>query len=331
MNTRPSLRWGLLSTARINRALIPPIRKSKRSQLLAVASRSKESADEFAQTWQIPRTHPTYEALLEDPEIDVIYNPLPNSMHAEWSIKAVQAGKHVLCEKPLATSLEEVDAMQTASLQTGKVVTEAFMYRHHPQTLQAKEIIDSGIIGKIQLIRGAFTYISSRPNDVRLDPTLGGGCVWDVGCYPISYARMLIGAEPEEVFGWQILSPGGVDIQFVGQLRFPDDVYAQFQSSFITPYAPFIEVIGSQGTLAVPQPFVPGKREKIILKVGDQRQIIRPPGEDLYKGEVTDIENSILLNKPSRVSLQDSRNNTAVILALLESARTHRSVHPTYL
>jgi xylose dehydrogenase (NAD/NADP) len=331
MNTRPTLNWGLLSTARINRALIPPIRKSKRSQLLAVASRSKESADEFAQAWQVPRTHSTYEALLADPEIDVIYNPLPNSMHAEWSIKAVQAGKHVLCEKPLATSLAEVDTMQAASLQTGKVITEAFMYRHHPQTLQVKEIIDSGTIGKIQLVRGAFTYISSRPNDVRLDPALGGGCVWDVGCYPISYARMLIGTEPAEVFGWQILSIGGVDIQFVGQLRFPDDIYAQFQSSFITPYAPFLEVIGSQGTLIIPEPFVPGKHEKIILKGGDQSLVIRTHGEDLYQGEVTDIEDSILLNKPSRVSLIDSRNNTAVILALLESARTHHPVHPTYL
>lgn len=328
METKSVLGWGLLSTARINRALIPPIRKSKRSQIRAVASRRQESADEFAQTWQIPRTHSTYEALLADPEIDVIYNPLPNSMHADWSIKAVHAGKHVLCEKPLATTLEDVDAMQNASLQTGKIITEAFMYRHHPQTLQVKEIIDSGVIGKIQLVRGAFTYVASRPNDVRLDPYLGGGCLWDVGCYPISYARMIIGAEPEEVFGWQIVSSTGVDIHFVGQLRFPEDIYAQIHSSFITPYSPFIEVIGSQGTLTVLKPFVPEKHEKIILKQGDQSQIIRTRGEDLYQGEVTDIEDSILLGKPSRITLDDSRSNTLVILALLESARTGRPIHP---
>jgi xylose dehydrogenase (NAD/NADP) len=330
MNTRSSLRWGLLSTARINRALIPPIRQSKRSHLLAVASRSQDSAAEFAQTWQIPRIHSSYEALLADPEIDVIYNPLPNSLHAEWSIKAVQSGKHVLCEKPLAISLEEVDAMRIASVQTGKIITEALMYRHHPQTLQVKEIVDNGAIGKIHLIRGSFTYISSRPNDVRLDPTLGGGCVWDVGCYPISYARTMIGLEPEEVFGWQTLSPAGVDIHFVGQLRFPGDIFAQIHSSFITPYAPFIEIIGSQGTLIIPKPFVPGKNEKIILKQGDQSQVIRIRGEDLYHGEVADIEDSILLGKPSRVTLEDSRNNTAVILAMLESAQSGSPIYPMY-
>lgn len=331
MNKNPILRWGLLSTARINRAVIPPIRNSKRSQLLAVASRDQKSAVEFAQTWQIPRMHSSYEDILADPEIDVIYNPLPNSMHAEWSIKAVHAGKHVLCEKPLANSLAEVDAMRVAAEQTGKIITEAFMYRHHPQTLQVKELINSGVIGKIQLIRGSFTYVAARPNDVRLDPRLGGGCLWDVGCYPISYARMLVGSELEEVFGWQILSPQGVDIHFVGQLRFPGEIYTQIQSSFITPHAPFMEIIGSQGTLLIPKPFVPGKHEKVILRKGDQDQVIRSRGADLYQGEITDIENSILQGTSPRVSLIDSRNNTAAILALLESARTGLPIHPATL
>jgi xylose dehydrogenase (NAD/NADP) len=330
MSKNPTLRWGLLSTARINRALIPPVRQSKRSQLLAVASRNQESAEKFAQTWQIPCTYSSYEALLSDPEIDVIYNPLPNSMHAEWSIKAVHAGKHVLCEKPLAISLDEVDAMQSASLQSGKIIAEAFMYRHHPQTLRVKEMLDSGAIGKIHLIRGSFTYIASRPNDVRLEPALGGGCIWDVGCYPISYARTIIGFEPEEVFGWQVLNSTGVDINFGGQLRFPGDIYVQFHSSFITPYAAFIEIIGSQGTLLIPKPFVPRKNEKIILKQDNQSQVIHIPGEDLYQGEVTDIEDSILLGKPSRITLEDSRNNTAVILSLLESAQSTKPIHPKY-
>jgi xylose dehydrogenase (NAD/NADP) len=330
MSKNPTLRWGLLSTARINRALIPPVRQSKRSQLLAVASRNQESAEKFAQTWQIPCTYSSYEALLSDPEIDVIYNPLPNSMHAEWSIKAVHAGKHVLCEKPLAISLDEVDAMQSASLQSGKIIAEAFMYRHHPQTLRVKEMLDSGAIGKIHLIRGSFTYIASRPNDVRLEPALGGGCIWDVGCYPISYARTIIGFEPEEVFGWQVLNSTGVDINFGGQLRFPGDIYVQFHSSFITPYAAFIEIIGSQGTLLISKPFVPRKNEKIILKQDNQSQVIHIPGEDLYQGEVTDIEDSILLGKPSRITLEDSRNNTAVILSLLESAQSTKPIHPKY-
>src|SRR5688572_28206462 len=137
------LNWGLLSTARINRALIPPLRASNRNRLLAVASRTQESADRYAQEWKIPRAHGSYEALLADPEIDVIYNPLPNHLHAEWTIKALQAGKHVLCEKPFALTLKEVDTMIAASKKTGKVLAEAFMYRHHPQTLKVKEIVDS--------------------------------------------------------------------------------------------------------------------------------------------------------------------------------------------
>jgi len=236
----------------------------------------------------------------------------------------------VLCEKPLAISLAEVDEMRAASAQTGKVITEAFMYRHHPQTLRVKEILDSGTIGNLHLIRGAFTYIASRPNDVRFDPALGGGCVWDVGCYPISYARSMVGLEPEEVFGWQILSPAEVDINFVGQMKFPGDIYAQFHASFITPYAPFVEIICDQGTLFIPAPFVPGKDEKIILKQGDQSQVIHIKGPDLYQGEVTDMEDAILLGKPSRVTLEDSRNNTAVILALLESARSGHPTNPNY-
>lgn len=331
MSNKPSLLWGLLSTARINRAVIPPIRQSKRSQLLAVASRNHEKAQLFAQTWQIPRVHSTYEALLADPEIDVIYNPLPNALHAEWSIKAVQAGKHVLCEKPLAIRLEEVDAMQTASIQTGKVIVEAFMYRHHPQTLRAKEILDSGTIGQIHLIRGSFAYLASRPNNIRMDSALGGGCVWDVGCYPISYARSMIGLEPEEVFGWHIQNSTGVDINFVGQLRFPGEIYTQFHSSFITPHTPYMEIIGSQGTLMIPKPFTPGKNEKVILKQDDQNQIIRIPGTDLYQGEITDIEDAILLGTPPRITLDDSRNNTTVILALLESAQSGRPVKPNFL
>jgi xylose dehydrogenase (NAD/NADP) len=188
-----TLRWGLLSTARINRALIPPLQASKRSQLCAVASRSQAKADEFASQCGIPRTHNSYEALLADPEIDVIYIPLPNSLHAEWTIRAVEAGKHVLCEKPLAVSTAEVDAIIAAAQAHGKIVAEAFMYRHHPQTLKIKALVDSGAIGELRMVRGAFTFNINRPDDVRLDPQLGGGSIWDVGCYPLSFTRYVVG------------------------------------------------------------------------------------------------------------------------------------------
>src|SRR4030043_1995687 len=193
MANQAPLRWGLLGTPRINRAFIEPIQSSKNSKLIAVASRSHEKAAEFAKTWGIPRFHSSYESLLSDPEIDVIYISLPNSLHAEWSIKALQMGKHVLCEKPLTTSLHDADAGIDVAQKTGKVITEAFMYLHHPQTMMVKHMVDNGEIGKLQLIRGSFCYFNTRVGDVRFDPALGGGSLWDVGCYPIGFGGYLVG------------------------------------------------------------------------------------------------------------------------------------------
>ncbi|HJQ13968.1 MAG TPA: Gfo/Idh/MocA family oxidoreductase, partial [Anaerolineales bacterium] len=276
--TNKVLHWGLLSTARINRALIPPLQASKRNQLVAVASRSQDSADKYAREWKIPRAHGSYEALLADPEIDVIYNPLPNHLHAEWTIKAVEAGKHVLCEKPLALTVEEVDAIQSAARMHGRVVAEAFMYRHHPQTLAVQDMVKSGSLGTIKLIRGSFSYVLSREGDVRLDPSMGGGSIWDVGCYPISYARMIAGANPLEVFGWQVTGPTGIDLNFVGQMQFPNDVYAHFDCSFSIPFRTFVEIVGSEGRLNIPRPFKPYMDEKIYLTRGDKTETIKANG-----------------------------------------------------
>ena len=259
------LNWGLLSAARINRALITPLRASKRNHLLAVASRTQESADRYAREWKIPRAHGSYEALLADPEIDVIYNSLPNHLHAEWTIKAVEAGKHVLCEKPIALSVAEVDAMKESARNHGHVVAEAFMYRHHPQTLKVQDIVKNGSLGTLKLIRGSFSYVLTREGDVRLDPAMGGGSIWDVGCYPISYTRMVVGETPLEVFGWQVTGPTGIDEALVGQMRFNQEVHAQFDCSFAIPSHAFMEIIGSEGTLNIPNPFKPGVDEKIFL------------------------------------------------------------------
>ena len=320
------LNWGLLSTARINRALMPPLRASKRNQLLAVGSRSQESADGYAREWKIPRAHGSYEALLADPEIDVIYNPLPNHLHAEWTIKAVEAGKHVLCEKPLALTVDEVDAIQAPASKHGRVVAEAFMYRHHPQTLKVRELIKDGSIGRLKLIRGSFTYVLSRERDVRLDPAMGGGSIWDVGCYPISYARTVVGENPLEVFGWQVSGPTGIDETFVGQMRFNNDILTQFDCSFVIPYHSFMEIIGSEGTLNIPKPYKPGIDEKIYLTRGDKIETIKIKGQELYIGEVEDMADAILLGREQHIPLDDSRANVAVISALLESARIGKPV-----
>ena len=188
------LRWGLLSTARINRLIIPAIRASARSEVTTVASRSLEKARAYAAEWNIPRVLGSYEALLDDPDIDVIYISLPNSLHVEWTVRALEAGKHVLCEKPLALSVADVDRIVAAAVaRTGRTATEGFMYRHHPLTHAVEAIVKSGRLGAIRGFKGAFTFPLTRDGDVRLDPALGGGSLWDVGCYPVSYTCLLAG------------------------------------------------------------------------------------------------------------------------------------------
>jgi xylose dehydrogenase (NAD/NADP) len=320
------LRWGLLGTARINRALIPPLQASPRNRVVAVASRRRDAAEAFAREWNLERAHGGYEALLSDPEIDVVYNPLPNSLHAEWTIRAVRAGKHVLCEKPLALSTADVDAIDAAASEAGKVVSEAFMYRHHPQTPRVKDLVQSGAIGRLLFVRGSFSFTLTREEDARLDPALGGGSLWDVGCYPLSYARFVVGAEPLEVFGRQRTGPTGIDDTFVAQLRFPGDVLAQFDCSFRAPFRTEMEIVGTEGTLRVPAPFKPGPDSALVVRRGDETQTLPTGDPDLYIHEVEDMADAVLEGKTPRVTLADSRGNTAAIVALLESARKGGSV-----
>jgi xylose dehydrogenase (NAD/NADP) len=320
------LQWGILSTARINRALIPPLKASSRNQLLAVGSRDRQTAEKYAREQGIPKAYETYEALLADPDIDVIYNPLPNHLHAEWSIKAMQAGKHVLCEKPMAITMAEMQRLEKAAVSTGRVLAEAFMYRHHPQTLRVQEIVASGALGRLQLIRGAFTFPLKRENDIRRRADTGGGSIWDVGCYPISYARMIAGAEPEEVFGWEVPGAGGVDESFVGQMRFPGEVFATFDCGFSSPQRTDIEIVGSEAMLQVPMAFKPQTDEEILISHGEAEQREKIRGKELYIGEVEDMADAVLNGAVPRISLDDSRGNLATILGLLESARTGKPV-----
>jgi predicted dehydrogenase len=320
------LKWGLISTARINRALIKPLMSSERNELFAVASRSLDKAQDYAAERDIPRAYGSYQAMLDDPEIDVVYNSLPNSLHSEWTIKALHAGKHVLCEKPLATTLDEVDAMRSASEETGLKLAEAFMYRHHPQTIRVKGIVDSGMLGEVRLIKGEFSFQINDEENVRLKPDLGGGSIWDVGCYPISYARYVLSEEPEEVFGWQLIGKSGVDEVFIGQLRFAGDVFAQFDSGFRSPFRSRIEIIGSDRTLIVPKPFSPELDADILIGNGSEYETIEMPGEELYIGEVEDMADAIITDSSPRISLDDSRNNVVVILALIKSAELGKPV-----
>lgn len=322
------LRWGLLSTARINRSVMAPLRDSRRNTLIGVASRDRAKVDAYAAEWKIDQAYDSYEAMLASPDIDVVYISLPNSMHAEWTIKALQAGKHVLCEKPLANTPEEAQSMADAARANKRVLAEAFMYRHHPQTLKVKELVDSGAIGEVRLIRGSFSFQINSESNIRLNAGLGGGGVWDVGCYPVSYARHIVGSEPSEVFGAMVKSASGVDDTFAGLLRWSNSTgtMAQFDSSLRAPFRTHIEIVGSTGMITVPRPFKP--EAKSIITIGpsfDEVDSIAIDGpEQLYSGEIEDMADAILDGKAPRISLEDSIANVRVIQALYRSAASNR-------
>jgi len=321
------LQWGLLGTARINRALIPPLRVSSGNRLLAVASRDAGRAAAYAKEWGIERAHGSYEALLADPAIDAVYIPLPNHLHAEWTIRAARAGKHVLCEKPLALTVAEVDAMEAAARESHVVLAEAFMYRHHPQTLKVRELLDGGAIGAPRFLRGSFTFRLDRPDDVRLRPEWGGGCLWDVGCYPLSFARFVLGAEPVEVFGSAVTGPTGIDETFAGQLVFPGGVLVQIDAGFRAAFRTHLEITGTEGTIVVRQPWKPERLPILVIRESGTEEIAGE-GEDRYLLEIEDLAACVRSGRPPRVSLAESRGNVAAIVALLESARVGRPVRP---
>ena len=248
------VRWGILSTADINRKVIPPARESAKVELVAVASRDQARADAYAREWGIPRAHGSYEALLADPEIEAVYIPLPNTMHAEWSSRALDAGKHVLCEKPFTRHPDEVDAAWDAAERNGRFLSEAFMYRHHPQAKRLVELVREGAIGELRLVRSAFSYGLYDADNIRLRTDVEGGALMDVGCYNVSGSRLLAG-EPERVWGEAWYGPSGTDWVFTGTMRFPGDVIATFDCSTAEANRDELEAIGSDGSLFLDDPW----------------------------------------------------------------------------
>ena len=328
------VRWGLLSTANINRRLIPAIRASQRGELVAVASRSQASADAYAAHWEIPRAFGSYEAMLDSDQVDAVYISLPNHLHAEWTIRALRSGVHVLCEKPFALSLADVDAMVATAQETGRALAEAFMYRHHRQIKTAGEWVRSGRLGQVTVFNSIFNFSvyggAKGLDNVRLAPEKGGGSLWDVGCYPVSLAQFLLGEAPQSVFGVQVVGQTGVDEVFCGQMHYRGGRTAQISCSFSTPFHMAAEVIGTEGRLALNRPFLPGldsepyhltfypaDGEPVQLAVADQY---------LYNGEVEDMHDAILDGKPPYLSLAETRDHVRTLLALYESASSGQVV-----
>ena len=323
-----TLHWGLLGTARINRAVIPAIRQARRSALDVVASRDLARAQAYASEWQIPRAAGSYEALLADTSVNAIYVPLPNHLHVEWTIAAARAGKHVLCEKPIALVPSDVERLQRAASDAGVVIAEGFMYRHHSQTRRVQALVDGGTLGEIRLIHGSFSFMLDRDSDVRLQSALGGGSLWDVGCYPVSYARLLMRSEPESVVGFAELGPTGVDLTFAGMLRFSGGRLATFDCGFRSAFRASMEIVGTDAALEIPSPFKPGAHEQLSVVRDGVRTTIPLDMDDgaLYLGEIEDMERAALDGAPQAIPLTDSRGNVAAIQALYASAADGRPV-----
>jgi len=325
------LRWGLLSTANINRRLIPVIRASDRGRLVAVASRNQARADEYAREWEIPIAFGSYQAMLDSDQVDVVYISLPNHLHAEWSIRAMQAGKHVLCEKPLAISVDEVDRMIAASRSSGKVLAEAFMYLHHPQTIIANRWLSDGNLGEICSLQSSFTFKITDPGNVRLIPEYGGGCLWDVGIYPVSLAMTMLGGSPEWVAGSQWIGESGVDEHFSGLLTFPGNRQAQIVSSFRSPFYSHADILGTRGRLEFTRPFIGMDRGRRLTFFPDsgEPQEIPVPDMPLYLGEVEDMHAAILDDRPQFLPLERSRQWIRVLSELYLAARQQTTVRTT--
>lgn len=317
-----TVRWGILGTARINRRVIPAMRQAPRSTLVAIASRDRAKAEAYAGEWSIPRAVAGYQTLLDSPDIDAVYIPLPNHEHVPWTLAAIAAGKHVLCEKPIALDPADVDRIAAAAAAAKCVVEEGVMYRHEPMTARVVSLINEGAIGTVRAIVSGFTFALGAGPNIRLDPAMGGGAMWDVGCYPVTYAQLIAGHEPKMVFGTAHWHASGVDDEFMGLLRFGGGATANVYSGFRAAFRTWLEVLGSDGALTVPNPFRPGPRETIELeRDGTITPIVVDGSPDIFIRQFEHFEASVLDGALSVVTLAESRRTITTLCALYASAR----------
>jgi D-xylose 1-dehydrogenase (NADP+, D-xylono-1,5-lactone-forming) len=317
--------WGIISTAHINRLVIPGARESPRVELIAVASRGQGRAEEYAREWGIERAYGSYEALLEDADVEAVYISLPNSMHCEWSIRALEAGKHVLCEKPLSRHPEEVEAAFDVAERTGRILSEAFMYRHNPQTKRLRRLIDENVIGDVRLIRSAFSYSLYDPGNIRLRTDVEGGALMDVGCYCVSGSRFVAGGEPVSLHGQAWVGPTGTDWVFTGSMRFADDVLAIFDCGTALPERDELEVIGSEGTLFLDDPWHCNVAVIEVRRAGEVERI-EIEREDSYRLELENVSDAIDGKAELLLGHEDAVAQARALDALYRSAATVEEV-----
>lgn len=326
------LRWGILSTARIGtEKVIPALQRSAYGEVVAIASRDAGRAQQVAEQLNIPRHYGSYEELLADPAVEAVYIPLPNHMHVDWAIRSLEAGKHVLCEKPIGLSSQEAAQLIAASRQFPRQkLMEAFMYRHHPQWQRAYEFVRDGRIGELRAIQTFFSFFNDDPDNIRHKPEWGGGALMDIGCYPISLSRWLFGEEPSEVVGWLQVDPAfGVDRTVSGILKFPGGGHSSFIASMeVAPYQR-VQIVGSDGRIEIEIPFnAPPDRpcrlwwqnergdvEEVSFAVCDQYSV----QGDLFARAVRE-------DLPVPTPIEDALHNMRVIEALVESSRSSAPV-----
>jgi predicted dehydrogenase len=321
------IRWGILGNAKIAREkVIPAMQKGQHSEVVALASRNPATAEPVALSLNIPRVYGSYEELLADPEIDAVYNPLPNHLHVPWSIAAAKAGKHVLCEKPIGLSSAEAGELIAARDQAGVLMGEAFMARTHPQWLKAKEWVDSGVLGELRLVFGAFSYNNRNPDNIRNRVDYGGGALMDIGCYPVTLSRMLFQAEPLYASAAIERDPGfQTDRLTSALLEFSRGRQCVFSCS--TQLAPFqrMFLFGTAGKVEIEIPFNAPPDRPCRLRLNDDGWT-EVPAADQYTIQGDLFSLAILGQGQVPVSLEDAKNNMRAIEAIFESARTERKV-----
>jgi xylose dehydrogenase (NAD/NADP) len=314
------VRWGMLSTARINRLVIPALRASSRTELLGMASRDQARAEEYARQWEIPRAYGSYEELLADDEIEAVYISLPNNLHVDWSIRSLEAGKHVLCEKPMGKRGAEVERAFDAADRSGRLLSEAFMYRHNPQARRLRELLDEGAIGEPRVVRTRFGFALFDADNIRLRVDVEGGSLMDVGCYCVSGLRLVAG-EPDSVFGRQLIGPSGTDWVFTGSLRFPGDVFGFFDCWTSLPLRDELEVLGSEGSLFLDDPWHANEPVIEFRRDGEVERI-ELEHEDSYRLEVENLSDAIRGEAEPLLGRDDAVGNARAIEALFASAES---------
>lgn len=316
------VRWGILSTAEINNEIIPVFDGLAVASLQAVASRDNKRARAYADANRIPRSFGSYEALIADPDIDCVYISLPNSMHAEWTEKALEAGKHVLCEKPLTPSVREAKRLFEVARLNDRILMEAFMYRHHPQTLRIRELIDEGVVGDLQVMRSSFNFKTANPStDVRYDPKLSGGALLDVGSYCVSLHNFVMDSAPTKVNGLAREVQSGIEEGFVGQMQYDSGVLAQFDVSLFTPLDIGFTAIGNEGKLSVKTPWYPHKPpQQILVERGSESWFEDSQGENSYQLEVVNLSLAVMGQEIPLVTESETLRNLETLERLAASA-----------